>query len=81
MEKRGCYMNDERSLKYFSKYTESACLAECRIEKMLRQCKCRPFYFKENVSIPLCQLAVPSDNKCMADVEESIISTPSIWPF
>lgn len=43
-EKRNCYLNGERNLKYFKKYTKNNCIDECRSEKMFKACDCVPFH-------------------------------------
>lgn len=37
---RKCYFEDEKSLKYFNKYTEQHCLAECVVDVHFNRCGC-----------------------------------------
>lgn len=43
-EKRGCLIENERTLKYFKIYTRVNCEHECLSEGILKLCGCVPFY-------------------------------------
>lgn len=43
-EKRGCYLPDEKDLRFFKKYTKRNCEHECLSFATLRTCKCVPFH-------------------------------------
>lgn len=42
---RGCMFPDERLLRIYHVYTESSCLAECRLDYIFTMCKCQPYFF------------------------------------
>lgn len=43
---RQCHVEGEKTLKYFQRYSRSACSVECDTQFMEERCHCRPFYFK-----------------------------------
>lgn len=43
-EKRNCYLDQEKNLKYFKIYTKANCEHECLSAAMLQTCGCIPFY-------------------------------------
>lgn len=43
-EQRNCFMENEKSLKYFRIYTQSNCEHECLSDAMLQLCGCVSFY-------------------------------------
>lgn len=43
-EERGCFVEGEKSLKYFRIYTRVNCEHECLSEAILNACCCVPFY-------------------------------------
>jgi hypothetical protein len=43
---RQCHVEGEKKLKYFQRYSRSACSVECDTQFMEERCHCRPFYFK-----------------------------------
>ena len=45
-EQRRCHVPGERQLKYFSHYSQTACVVECATNRMLELCHCRPFFFR-----------------------------------
>lgn len=55
-EKRECYFNGEKELKYFKVYTRRNCELECATEFTLRYkyMKCVPFHYARNSSSALC---------------------------
>ncbi|XP_059352662.1 pickpocket protein 28-like [Daphnia carinata] len=42
---RNCRYNNENTLNYFSRYSQSNCLMERMAKTIVRQCGCLPFYF------------------------------------
>lgn len=44
LEKRGCYLPGEKSLKYFKVYTKKNCEHECLSLGFQLKCGCVPFY-------------------------------------
>lgn len=51
LEKRRCYVDGERHLKYHDNYTRSSCLFECRIERIIKECGCLPHFITGKKSI------------------------------
>lgn len=45
-KKRGCVVDGEVQLNYFTRYSQSACVAECTTRKMQKLCNCRPYFFR-----------------------------------
>ena len=43
-EKRGCFLQGEKNLIFFKKYTKQNCEHECLSFKILQTCDCVPFY-------------------------------------
>lgn len=43
-EKRGCFLQHEKALKYFKIYTRVNCEHECLSDAILKTCGCAPFY-------------------------------------
>jgi acid-sensing ion channel, other len=44
IERRQCYLQHEKSLKFFKVYTKKNCEIECLSSMMVRTCGCVPFY-------------------------------------
>lgn len=44
--RRQCQVEGEQKLKYFPRYSRSACTIECATRLMQERCKCRPYFFK-----------------------------------
>lgn len=44
LERRQCYLNDEKSLKFFKIYSENNCMQECLSNFTLKTCGCVQFY-------------------------------------
>jgi acid-sensing ion channel, other len=44
LERRQCYLRNEKILKYFKVYTKKNCDQECLSDMMQRKCGCVPFY-------------------------------------
>ena len=55
LDKRNCYLEGERKLKYFDRYTEPFCVTECMLDSILRECQCRPSYMLIHQDIPYCK--------------------------
>jgi acid-sensing ion channel, other len=64
--RRGCYLNEEKPLKFFKIYTENNCRSECLANKTLAVCGCAQFYMVREVSTRICGVA---DMKCYKKVE------------
>lgn len=69
--KRGCYLQDERSLQFFKNYTKSNCQFECLANMTLTQCNCVQFFMVRTEDTRICGL---KDMKCYKKVEEEIES-------
>ncbi|KAJ3617445.1 hypothetical protein MTP99_007162 [Tenebrio molitor] len=51
---RNCYMELERPLKYFKKYTQDNCWLECLSNYTLLRCECVSYYMPRTEDIPIC---------------------------
>uniref|UniRef100_A0A0P5S1Q7 Sodium channel protein Nach n=1 Tax=Daphnia magna TaxID=35525 RepID=A0A0P5S1Q7_9CRUS len=69
--KRQCYVEGEKKLKYFQRYSRSACSVECDTQMMEDRCHCRPFFFKGDNQTKLCEINAYS---CISEVYEDIHS-------
>ncbi|XP_046452024.1 sodium channel protein Nach-like [Daphnia pulex] len=68
-KKRGCVVDGEVQLNYFTRYSQSACVAECTTRKMQKLCNCRPYFFRAEESVPLCDV---ENYSCISEVYEEI---------
>lgn len=50
-EKRNCYLENEKTLKYFKIYTRINCEHECLSEAILKACECLPFYMISELNL------------------------------
>ncbi|XP_046649312.1 pickpocket protein 28-like [Daphnia pulicaria] len=66
---RQCHVEGEKKLKYFQRYSRSACSVECDTQFMEERCHCRPFYFKGDNQTKLCEI---KSYGCIAEVYEGI---------
>ncbi|XP_055840717.1 pickpocket protein 28-like [Episyrphus balteatus] len=53
-ERRQCYYQNERYLRYFTKYTQANCELECLANQTLAKCGCVKFSMPRNSSQPVC---------------------------
>lgn len=44
-ERRHCYFQNEKNLRFFKIYTQKNCILECRSSNILARCGCVPFYY------------------------------------
>lgn len=51
MSQRNCVFPGEIFLDYFKDYTDSNCYTECVIKRILKLCKCVPYYYSSVVSV------------------------------
>jgi hypothetical protein len=65
--RRGCYLPNEKPLKFFKIYTKNNCRSECLANKTLVVCGCARFYMVRDVSTRVCGV---NDMKCYKKVEE-----------
>jgi amiloride-sensitive sodium channel len=55
-DKRGCYFEGERKLKFFKSYTKKQCEFECLANATLKACGCVKFSMPRNKITPICDL-------------------------
>jgi amiloride-sensitive sodium channel len=55
-EKRGCYFDDERQLKFYKSYTKSHCDFECMTNYTLKECGCVKFSMPRTKGTPVCDI-------------------------
>ncbi|XP_004533537.1 pickpocket protein 28 [Ceratitis capitata] len=53
-EKRQCYFNDERYLRYFRSYSQSNCQVECLTNYTINKCGCAKFWMPKPPEVPVC---------------------------
>ncbi|PSN55272.1 hypothetical protein C0J52_05822 [Blattella germanica] len=64
-KERNCIFPDERQLTIYHTYTQPGCLTECRINFIVKECGCTPYYFDLNHDqTPECNL---SELRCIAN--------------
>ncbi|XP_068140958.1 pickpocket protein 11 [Drosophila tropicalis] len=56
LDKRRCYLKDERQLFHFDVYRQINCLAECRSERLYGICGCLPSHLPRQSDWPVCQV-------------------------
>lgn len=54
VSERQCYMEGERKLKFFKKYSVRNCEMECLSSFTFKKCGCVPFYVVRNSTLPIC---------------------------
>lgn len=70
-ERRQCYFNDERQLKFFKVYTQSNCELECLANFTLAKCDCVKFSMPRDNQTRICtQREVP----CYDEAEDSLMA-------
>lgn len=47
VDERQCYFEDEIKLRATRKYTLNSCLAECRVDYIVKMCNCLPFFYPD----------------------------------
>jgi acid-sensing ion channel, other len=67
LEERGCFLKNERKLKFFKVYNRANCEHECLSEMMAVTCNCVKFFMIRNKSTRVCGL---SDEKCFTKVDQ-----------
>ncbi len=71
-EKRNCLSGEENeNLRIFNRYTQSACIFECRLRHASEVCQCTPWdYPAYDESLPLCSNKdLPEDLSIFSDVQ------------
>ncbi|KAH8384875.1 hypothetical protein KR093_011234 [Drosophila rubida] len=56
-EKRQCYFDDERALRYFRAYSQSNCQTECLANYTMAKCGCVKFWMPKPLDVPVCGVA------------------------
>ncbi|XP_073833308.1 pickpocket protein 28-like [Musca autumnalis] len=69
-EKRQCYFNDERPLKFFKIYNTDNCELECLTNYTLKKCNCVRFAMPRTPDMPVCTLA---QLDCYKSAEEDML--------
>ncbi|XP_032777886.2 pickpocket protein 28 [Daphnia magna] len=67
--RRRCVVDGEIRLEYVVRYSQSSCIAECTSRKMQELCHCRPYFFRADPSMPLCDLGKYS---CISEIYEEL---------
>ncbi|XP_013104771.1 pickpocket protein 28 isoform X1 [Stomoxys calcitrans] len=68
-EKRQCYFNDERYLRFFKSYSQSNCQTECLANFTINKCGCAKFWMPKPIDVPTCGLA---EVTCYMSAEEEM---------
>ncbi|XP_030554452.1 pickpocket protein 28 [Drosophila novamexicana] len=55
-EKRQCYFDDERALRFFRSYSQSNCQTECLANFTMSKCGCVKFWMPKPLDVPVCGL-------------------------
>jgi acid-sensing ion channel, other len=64
---RGCFLDNEKPLKFFKKYMKNNCRSECLSNRTVADCGCAQFFMVRDVSTRVCGVL---DMKCYKKVEE-----------
>jgi hypothetical protein len=65
--RRGCYLKDEKPLKFFKVFTKNNCRSECLANRTVAVCGCAQFFMVRDAGSRVCGVA---DMKCYKKVEE-----------
>lgn len=65
--RRNCYLEDEKSLKFFKTYTKINCENECLTDFMIKRCGCVEFFMIRNFSTRIC---AASERNCYKKAAE-----------
>ncbi|KRG07930.1 uncharacterized protein Dmoj_GI25715, partial [Drosophila mojavensis] len=55
-EKRQCFFDDERHLRFFRSYSQSNCQTECLANFTMTKCGCVKFWMPKPLDVPVCGL-------------------------
>jgi hypothetical protein len=72
VEKRGCYLPEEKVLKFFKVFSKENCRTECLANKTLSVCGCVQFFMVRKISTRICGI---QDMKCYQKVEKDLSSS------
>ncbi|KAI8118090.1 Pickpocket protein 28 [Lucilia cuprina] len=56
IDKRQCYFNKERNLRFFKFYTQNNCQTECLTNYTIAKCGCAKFWMPKPTDIPFCDI-------------------------
>ncbi|KAH8405086.1 hypothetical protein KR222_000906 [Zaprionus bogoriensis] len=68
-EKRQCYFDDERYLRYFRSYSQSNCQTECLANYTMNKCGCVKFWMPKPLDVPVCGI---SDIACYIAAQDEL---------
>ncbi|XP_060654838.1 pickpocket protein 28 [Drosophila nasuta] len=69
-QRRQCYFQDERHLRYFNIYSQSNCELECLANYTLKVCECVKFSMPRNMNAPVCGAG---RLQCYNDAEDELL--------
>lgn len=67
--RRGCFLPNEKPLKYFKKFTKGNCQSECLINATLDACGCVQFFMNRDSKTRVCGV---NDMKCYKNIEDRL---------
>jgi hypothetical protein len=68
-QRRGCYLPEEKTLKFFKKFSKENCQSECLANKTLEVCGCVQFFMVREISTRICGI---NEIKCYQKVEDDV---------
>ncbi|KAL7737995.1 hypothetical protein ACLKA6_006353 [Drosophila palustris] len=68
-EKRQCYFDDERALRFFRIYSQSNCQTECLANFTISKCGCAKFWMPKPLDVPVCGI---SDIACYTAAQDEL---------
>lgn len=66
--RRGCYLENEKFLKFFKIYTKNNCKSECLANRTVTACGCAQFFMVRDNLTRICGI---QDMKCYKKVDEN----------
>ncbi|CAG9810334.1 unnamed protein product [Chironomus riparius] len=64
---RNCYLETEKILKFFKKYTKANCIQECLTDFMINRCSCVEFFMIRNSTTRICSA---NEKKCIENAKD-----------
>ncbi|KAF5296274.1 hypothetical protein FQR65_LT10269 [Abscondita terminalis] len=74
LQKRMCYFNDERFLKYYRTYSNANCKMECLVNKTIEQCGCVPYHYPKSDETRICHHVNDLCSMRVKDSMEALLS-------
>ncbi|KAL7019577.1 hypothetical protein ACKWTF_011168 [Chironomus riparius] len=71
---RKCYLDNEKRLKFFKKYTKANCIQECLTDFIVNSCGCAEFYMIRNSTTRICSA---SEEKCYLSARDAFLNFQS----